>query len=132
LNAIDTNVLLRYVLDDDAQQSRRARRLIDRIRVLVTDVALCEALWVLAGKRYGLKKEEIVGVMYALLGEPHITFENSSVVWRALVDFEESAISFQDALILYKARSLQFASLSDLTLWTFDRKLPQHPRARAP
>ena len=51
--AIDTNILLRYLLNDNEEQSRKARRLIKgENKVLVTDVVLVETLWTLKGKKY--------------------------------------------------------------------------------
>ena len=53
--AIDTNVLLRYLLADDAIQYRKAKVLIEaRYPVLITDVVLVETVWTLAGRRYNL------------------------------------------------------------------------------
>ena len=68
--AIDTNVLLRYLLHDDRQQALAARRLIKRhSKVLVTDVVLVETLWTLGGKRYGLTKTAMLKVLDALIQE---------------------------------------------------------------
>lgn len=51
--AIDTNVLLRHVLQDDDEQSPKASQLFDlHERVLVTDVVLVECIWTLSGKKY--------------------------------------------------------------------------------
>src|SRR5438552_11656093 len=55
--AVDTNVLLRRLLDDDATQAEKARRLFETNEsVLVTDVVLAETVWTLTGKRYGAGK----------------------------------------------------------------------------
>ena len=55
--AIDTNVLLRYLLDDDDKQSLISKVLINgEHKVLVTDVVLTETVWVLKGKRYQVSK----------------------------------------------------------------------------
>jgi len=62
--AIDTNVLLRYLLQDDEGQSKKAAALINgTVPVLVTDIVLVETVWVLAGKRYKLDREALVGVI---------------------------------------------------------------------
>lgn len=113
--AIDTNVLLRYLLEDDPTQAQRAAELIQgEDKVLITDVVLAEAIWTLKGKRYNLNKAAIAEVIGALFAEPAICFEDSQVVWRALDDFINSAgvksggkkryADFQDALIANKAR----------------------------
>lgn len=56
--AVDTNVLLRRLLDDDVVQTERARRLVEGAReVLITDVVLAETIWTLKGKRYKARRE---------------------------------------------------------------------------
>ena len=70
--AIDTNVLLRYLLEDDAEQFRKAVKLISgQQKVLVTDVVLVETIWTLHGKKYQLKKPELVTVIQSLFQEPN-------------------------------------------------------------
>ena len=55
--AVDTNVLLRYLLNDDAAQADMAANLIKGgDTVLITDVVLVETLWTLSGKKYRLNK----------------------------------------------------------------------------
>ncbi|MFK0573794.1 PIN domain-containing protein, partial [Endozoicomonas sp.] len=75
--AIDTNILLRYLLGDDEQQSPKANRLMNGSRkVLITDVVLVETLWTLRGKRYNLKKTALVEVIQKLFAEPNLSFED--------------------------------------------------------
>lgn len=112
--AIDTNVLLRYLLRDDKTQSRKAALLITgTMPVLVTDVVLVETIWVLAGKRYRLERDAVAGVISALFEEPNIVFEDGQTVWRALNDYKKArpvkvsgkkkSADFPDALIVNKA-----------------------------
>jgi len=112
--AVDTNVLLRYLLQDDEVQSRKAALLMTGARrILVTDVVLVETVWVLTGKRYRLDHEDVAGVINALFAEPGIVFENAQAVWGALNDFKKAQpvkisgkkkrADFPDALIVNKA-----------------------------
>jgi predicted nucleic-acid-binding protein len=131
--AIDTNVLLRYLLDDDAQQSQKAKTLINgQQTVLITDVVLTETIWVLKGKRYQVSKDNIVDVIHALFAEPNIQFEDAQAVWCALKDFVNAApikvkgkvkqADFPDALIINKAK--RYGELNNMqvtTLYTFDK-----------
>jgi predicted nucleic-acid-binding protein len=131
--AIDTNVLLRYLLDDDAQQSQKAKKLINgQQTVLITDVVLTETIWVLKGKRYQASKDNIVDVIHALFAEPNIQFEDAQAVWCALKDFVNAApikvkgkvkqADFPDALIINKAK--RYGELNNMqvtTLYTFDK-----------
>jgi predicted nucleic-acid-binding protein len=131
--AIDTNVLLRYLLDDDAQQSQKAKKLINgQQTVLITDVVLTETIWVLKGKRYQVSKDNIVDVIHALFAEPNIQFEDAQAGWCALKDFVNAApikvkgkvkqADFPDALIINKAK--RYGELNNMqvtTLYTFDK-----------
>ncbi|WP_299945671.1 type II toxin-antitoxin system VapC family toxin [uncultured Microbulbifer sp.] len=108
--AIDTNVLLRYLLADDAKQFRKAKTLIETRRpVLITDVVLTETVWTLTGKRYQLDKTGICEVVRGMIADGAFRFEDNQVVWSALMDYEEAkpvrgkALDFPDALIIHKA-----------------------------
>lgn len=130
--AIDTNVLLRYLLDDDKAQSKRAAALIlGDTPVLITDVVLAETIWTLKGKRYKLDKETIIQVVHSLFEEPNIVFENGQTIWRAVNDFKNAKpiksggkrkeADFPDALIVNKARHTAGESKSVFEgVYTFD------------
>lgn len=140
--AIDTNVLLRYLLDDDEEQSPRAARLIEDGPtgvVLVTDVVLAETLWTLQGKKYRLDRPTLANVVEALFEEPSLRFENAQAVWRALHDFRgdeggaSTGADFPDALILNVARAVAERADEPFDgLYTFDRKALRMPDTRSP
>jgi predicted nucleic-acid-binding protein len=130
--AVDTNVLLRHLLDDDPEQSPKAHKLIEaNEQVLITDVVLVETIWTLKGKKYKAGKDDIVTLVSNLLSEPNIEFESAQTVWRALNDFRKAKsvkvsgknkeADFSDALIVHKAQftaDLQNTKLQ--TVYTFD------------
>ncbi|MCG8612828.1 MAG: type II toxin-antitoxin system VapC family toxin [Pseudomonadales bacterium] len=142
--AIDTNVLLRYLLDDDKAQSKRAAALIlGNTPVLITDVVLSETIWTLKGKRYKLDKEAIIQVVHSLFEEPNIVFENGQTVWRAVNDFKNSEsiksggkrkeADFPDALIVNKARYVAGEAQSEFEgVYTFDVAAQQIPGTEKP
>ena len=110
--SIDTNVLLRYLTNDDEEQAARALRLIcGSQKVLVTNMVLVELAWTLRGKRYKLNRKQIAKVINSLFEEPNIEFENGQVVWRALSVYVQAPIikvgkknktaDFADVLILF-------------------------------
>lgn len=113
--AIDSNVLLRYLLWDDEEQSSKADQLINgSVPVLVTDVVLAETLWTLKGTKYKLDKAAMIDVVNALFEEANICFEDGQTVWRALNDYRQAKpvkpgnkkkeADFPDALIVNKAK----------------------------
>ncbi len=131
--AIDSNVLLRYLLADDKTQSKKARELIKRGEsVLVTDVVLVETIWTLKGKRYKASKDAIITVVNSLFEEPCIVFENPHVVWAAFNDYRKAkpvkvagknkVADFSDALIVNKARYIaRNQSEAFGNVYTFDQ-----------
>lgn len=142
--AIDTNVLLRYLLQDDETQSLKANALLlGPEKILVTDIVLAEAIWTLKGKRYKLSKQQIVDVVHALLAEPAIVFEDGHAVWGALKDYAQTApiktdtgklkeVDFPDTLIINKVQRYGQKQGIAIKLYTFDKAAltmegTQHP-----
>ena len=115
--AIDTNVLLRRMLNDDEEQAAKARKLFEGKKpVLITDVVLTETIWTLKGKRYGATNEDVQAVVMSLLEETNTVFENQQAIWSALNDFVAAkaiktangvkSADFADALIVNKAKMI--------------------------
>ena len=113
--AVDTNVLLRRVLNDDAKQAEKARNLFDNSdQILITDIVLAETIWTLKGKRYKATKDDMVAAVMGLLEEPNVVFESQQAVWSALNDYINAPAvrtadgmriaDLPDALIVNKAR----------------------------
>ncbi len=135
--AIDTNVLLRYLLDDDVKQSPRAKKLIiSGHTVLITDVVLVETLWTLMGSRYGVDKQGVCDIVRTLIGDSGFVFEDSQVIWSSLRDYEESktvrgkSLDFADALISNKARYIAQSQGAELSgFYSFDKATEQLPGA---
>jgi predicted nucleic-acid-binding protein len=106
-------VLLRYLLQDDAAQAEKARNVInDNPVVLINNVVLVETLWTLCGKKYRLTHDEVVTTVQALFAEPNIVFGQAQTVWRALGDYVaanedgKGKVDFPDALILNIGREV--------------------------
>ena len=138
--AIDTNVLLRYMLADDTAQYKKANALIKRYRpILITDVVLAEAVWTLTGKRYGLKKVAVCAVIRSLISDGAFIFESSQVIWSSLCDYEDSRsvrgkeLDFADSLIAHKSHFVAEAKGTSLSgFYSFDKAVEQLKGAKAP
>lgn len=115
--SIDMNVLLRYLLQDDQNQSPKANRLFGgKKKILITDMVLVETLWTLKGKKYSLGKQDQLIVLSQLLKEPNVVFEDRQTVWLAINNFQASKrinvgnkkkdADFADALIVEKSKSI--------------------------
>lgn len=131
--AVDTNVVLRYLLQDDKKQSPKANKLFEgQEKILITDVVLVQTIWTLRGKRYELPKEALVDVLHSLIEEPNVVFEDGHAIWRALDDYinarpvkvsgKTKQADFADALIVNKSqRHGTKNKLSVDPLYTFDK-----------
>jgi predicted nucleic-acid-binding protein len=121
---LDTNVLVRYVAQDDSRQSPKATRLIESLTVdapgYVGLISLMELVWVLTGC-YASSKKEICEVLETLLRTKEIIVAHADTVWKALRLFKESNADFADCLI---ERSANEAGCSFTT--TFDRNAARH------
>jgi predicted nucleic-acid-binding protein len=108
MTGLDTNVLIRYLAQDDPAQAARATRLIereldDRDPGFISLVVLVETCWVLK-RLYGADAREVRDTVRDLLGIRQLVVENRQSVTRALDALGESAGDLADALIADLAR----------------------------
>jgi len=96
--AVDTNVLVRYYVDDGPAQHRRTKRFIDDNDVFINNIVLLETFWVL-DRVYGLHKETIGEIFDHLKRLANVRVENEVAFAQALMEFRENACDFADALI---------------------------------
>ena len=112
--AVDTNILVRYITRDHAEQSPKAKRLIDGENTFVPLTVLLETAWVLR-RSYRFSRGEIVMALRSFLGLPRVRLEDA-VTARQALDWMAAGMDFADALHLAKASDCEaFAS--------FDRRL---------
>ena len=120
--ALDTNVLVRYLVEDNDAQSKAAKRLINRVvaaddLLFVADIVLVETVWVLS-RSYGFSKSEIVKAMCLLLSARNLKWESSDRISRVLDAFEKGRGGFADYLVRQMGRENGCQEVA-----TFDRKL---------
>jgi predicted nucleic-acid-binding protein len=123
---LDTNVLVRYIAQDDDKQSGVASRFIEGNLSadnpgFVSTVTLCEVAWVLA-ESYGADRARIRQVMEGLLSAKQIVIERADTVWKALRAWEGAAADFSDALI----GEIAISAGSEKTV-TFDKAAARLP-----
>ena len=100
---LDTNILVRYLTQDDPIQSPKAkevfeRRLTEEDPGFVSIVAMVETVWVLE-RSYGLTTDEIVGAIERMLQTEVLIVENEQEVFTAMIALKEGQGSFADAVI---------------------------------
>ncbi|WP_309639183.1 type II toxin-antitoxin system VapC family toxin [Methylibium sp.] len=116
---LDTNVLARYIMQDDSRQSPMATRLVESLSAqapgFVPLVVVVELAWVLSSA-YDLDRAQLVKAFDALLRTKEIVVDRAETVWKALRVFQSANADFADCLI---ERSASVAGC-DQTM-TFDR-----------
>ena len=122
--ALDTNVLVRYVVADDAAQLGAAKRLISRcvsegLTLYVPVTVALELEWVLRSN-FGFAKDEVMAVLSSLFSAAEITFESERGLEIALQLYREGSADFADCLHVALA-----TQAGEQPLWTLDKAADQ-------
>ncbi|QZP22876.1 PIN domain-containing protein [Pseudomonas sp. DR208] len=99
---LDTNVLVRYITQDDPVQSAKASDLIESLTTaspgFISLVSIVELVWVLQSC-YQSAKSDVVMVLETLLRTRELTVEHAEIIWQALRTFVANKADFADCLI---------------------------------
>jgi predicted nucleic-acid-binding protein len=128
---LDSNIIVRYLTQDDPMQSAKAREIVERRLTeekpgFVSIVAVVETVWVLE-RAYGQRPHEIVGAVERMLQTDVLVIENEQEVFTAMIALKEGQGSFADAVIA--ALGARVGCSSTLT---FDRKALRLPGFELP
>jgi predicted nucleic-acid-binding protein len=123
---LDTNILVRYLTQDDPIQSAKANdifehRLTQRNRGYVSTIAMVETVWVL-DRAYGLTAQEIARAVEQMLQAEVLEVANEQQVFSAMITLKRGLGSFSDALIA--ELGLRAGCIRTLT---FDQKASRLP-----
>lgn len=117
--ALDTNVLVRYIMQDDAKQAVLATQLVESLSAqspgFLALVAMVELAWVLTSA-YDLDRRQFSAALEGLLRSKEFIVERADIVWKALRLFNTTNADFADCLISNSATSAGCE-----TTMTFDR-----------
>lgn len=116
MNLVDTNLILRYLLNDRPEQSEAARQEIknDNIKILTQVVA--EVIYVLS-KIYKVSRKEISENLLKIFSLNTVTVENEEIVIFAVAEYGESKLDFVDELLYANCR------INGVGIKTFDNAL---------
>ena len=121
--ALDTNVLVRYLVADDARQAEAARLLLEGLTAerpgFVCREVIVELAWVLQ-RAYGFSRDRIATVFVDLAATENLEVEAAEDVARAALSYRQGGAGFSDLMI---AAAAERAGAD--TLYTFDRKAAQ-------
>lgn len=103
MTGLDTNVLVRYLVQDDPGQSRKASQVISRECTrgtpgFINRIVLCELVWVLESA-YGYSKETIAGVLEKVLRTSQFQVEDVQSAWTAFRLYRKGKADFADCLL---------------------------------
>lgn len=103
MTGIDTNVLIRYLVQDDERQAKISAEFIESTCThdnpgFINHIVLCEVTWVLASA-YKQPRKSIAEVIDNLLHVREIEVQEAETVWKALRDYRRSNADFSDHLI---------------------------------
>jgi predicted nucleic-acid-binding protein len=116
---LDTNVLVRYIMQDDTKQSALATRIVEALTAeslgFVPLVAVVELAWVLSSA-YELNRSQLIAAFEALLRTRELVVEHGETVWKGLRLLQRTGGDFADCLIACSAEAAGCAKTM-----TFDR-----------
>lgn len=128
--ALDTNVLVRYLVQDDEKQFASARSLIraavragETLYVPIT--VFLELEWVLRSN-FGFDKAQIVATLSRLLASVELSFESEAAAEIALTLYQREKADFSDCVHVALAHAA-----GESPLWTFDRAASKLDGAKA-
>ena len=106
---LDTNVLVRYIAQDDPAQSARATAFVERecspsSPGFVALVVLVEVVWV-CERCYAATRVEIAEILRTILSSKQLVVQDAETAWQALRLFESTKADFADALIERTAKA---------------------------
>lgn len=117
----DTNVFLRFLLNDVPKQKQAAEKLIrqakeNKINLLIPQIVIFEIDFILE-KYYLFSREEVIEKLHSLTSVDYLEIESREVFSEALKLYKKQPTSFVDCFLIARAR------LEEAELFTFDQKL---------
>ena len=127
--ALDTTILVRFLVEDDAAQLAAARRLIRRCvlaseALYVPVTVAIELEWVLRST-FGFAKPVVVATLSRLLASAELSFESEGAVEVALLHYSQGSADYADCLHVALA-----SAAGEQPLWTLDKAAAKVAGAR--
>lgn len=110
--AVDTNVVVRFLVDDSPSEAKRARALFESHRIHIAESVLLETEWVLRAA-YAFFPAEISTALRSLLRLPNVFVDDRAALLQVL-DWFDKGLDFADALHYARSAGMDFK--------TFDKK----------
>lgn len=117
--AVDTNIIVRLLTQDDELQYQKSRELFQNYNVFIPDTVILETEWVLRFA-YKFKPIEICVALRKLFGLPNVHLSDDSLVFKVL-EWHELGLDFSDAFHLAQSQN-------HAVFYTFDDKFVKKAR----
>lgn len=111
--AVDTNILVRYVVNDDPVQAQQAKELLRENEIFISKTAILETEWVLRGV-YKLPQDTVLKALLKILGLENVSVENEYQIAEA-IEYYKKGLDFADALHYVANKQVD-------NFYTFDEK----------
>ena len=111
--AIDTNIIVRFLTQDDELQFQKSREIFQTQDIFIADTVILETEWVLRFA-YKFQPHEICTALKNLFGLPNIYLTNSSLIDQ-VIQWHENGLDFADAFHLIQSQKC-------CKFYTFDEK----------
>ena len=119
--ALDTNVIIRFLVSEDAAQAEAARVLMERLTFdnqgFICREVIIEVVWVLE-RSYRFTRTQIADVLIELIATDSLVVEAADDVARAAFTYRQGGVGFSDLMILSSSKRSEA-----VPLYSFDRKL---------
>ena len=105
---LDTNVLVRYIMQDDAKQAALASRLVESLADstgFIPFIVIAELSWVLTSA-YSLSRQQLAEALEGVLRSKEWVVEKADIVWQAVRLFQSGSADFADCLIFRSAAAV--------------------------
>jgi predicted nucleic-acid-binding protein len=116
MKIVDANIILRYLLNDQAELFDKAVQIIDNNDVFVPFEVMAEVVYVLE-KLYRVPRTDIRMSLEMLISYPNISFTNQEILLQAILLYKEKRIDFVDSLLI------AYNHVENYKIYTFDKKL---------
>lgn len=118
MEALDTNLLVRLITNDDGHQAARVeawlQTQVDARQVVYVDhIVLCELAWVLE-RSYGCARDGVSAALASVLEQPSLRIESPALVRQALALFNQGPADFSDYLLALRAQAAGYAPVVTL------------------
>lgn len=121
--AIDTNIIIRFLTQDDAEQYRKAFAIFNTHDIFIADTVILETEWVLR-YAYEFSPDAICSALEKLFGLKNIHLSNSAHIAQA-IQWHKKGVDFSDALHLTQCQQYD-------RFLTFDRKFSSRTQGLTP